>query len=53
MVDVCVSVFFNRKFRFFEPSSSCDLTNDTVFVFPTTSEILAILKQKKYHMINY
>ena len=28
MVDVCVSVFFKRIFRFFDSSSSCDLAND-------------------------
>ena len=31
MVDVCVSVFFKGIIRFFEASSSCDLTNDIVF----------------------
>ena len=31
MVDVCVSVFFNRITGFFESSSSCDLANDIVF----------------------
>ena len=49
MVDVCVSVFFKRITRFFESSSSCDLTNDIVFCISNSFRDSCNSKTKSSH----